>query len=214
MSVNKYYAPQYEATVTPGLHSVGSCSTELPTGKYTQSLAEIFAQMLREAQDYYGPRDKSFSYVGFLFSGQNPRVIHYKGGSPGDVMIILSDAASLDMKRACFELSHEVVHLLSPATPETVTVFEEGLATVFMNLLNRRNKWSSVSTIEAYTVAANLVQTILDGEPDIVSSLRRNKPKFSEWSADDLAQIIGNRIPYSDLKKLCQPFEVWMKNFS
>ena len=200
--------------VTPGLHSVGSCSTKLPTGRYTQSLAEIFAQMLREAQDYYGPRDKSFSYVGFLFSGPNPRVIHYQSGSPGDVIIILSDAAALDMRRACFELSHEVVHLLSPATPETVTVFEEGLATTFMNLLNRRNKWSSIETIEAYTSAANLVQTIIDNEPDIVSSLRRTKPRFSDWSADDLAQRLGNRVPYSDLKNLCQPFKNWIANFS
>jgi len=202
--------------IAQGFHVQGMSSERLPDGRYTWSLTTAFAKLLRDAQDAYGPRDRSFNFIGFHFCGPYACLERYKWGSPGDIIIVLPEGACFNLDKACFNLAHEVIHFLSPSIGTPVTVFEEGLATVFMNTQSRRNNWFYYHKENdgPYGAAAFLVQSVLDKYPMAVSDLRQSKPRFSDWIADDLANLVGtNTISYDEIEQLCQPFNEWKKKF-
>jgi hypothetical protein len=86
--------------------------------------------LLAEAERRFGPRDKSWTILGVDFGGSSPNIWY---PSSGDKMVVvkLSDNASLDPNRALFQLSHEVIHLLSPSGGKMAPALEEGPATHF-----------------------------------------------------------------------------------
>ncbi len=100
---------------------------------FTWTLTSRLGEILHNAEKRYGERDKSWTILGVEFSNLSQPEIWYPSPDDGrkHVIIQLTKKASQDKKSALYQLSHEVVHLLSPAGRDGSTVFEEGLAMYF-----------------------------------------------------------------------------------
>lgn len=99
---------------------------------YTWTLASRMGHILRFVEARYGSRDRDWTLLGVEFtSADHPQVWYPTFDGIGDAIIIqLTESAAQNETQALFQLSHEVVHLLSPAGPGAkASVLEEGLAT-------------------------------------------------------------------------------------
>jgi|GEM_PF-573862 len=119
------------------LHSSPALSLATPCNPgascaYSWTLASRMGHILRFVEDRYGPRDRGWTLLGVEFtSNPTPQVWYPTYGDKGGMVIIqLTRSAATDETQALFQLSHEVVHLLSPGGPGgAANVLEEGLAT-------------------------------------------------------------------------------------
>jgi hypothetical protein len=101
---------------------------------YTWTLTSKLAQILRSAEQRYGQRNQRWTLLGIEFSNDKQPKVWYPYAQQGEKFIIvqLTQAARCNPEIALFQLSHEVIHLLSPIGGRTQSnVFEEGLASYF-----------------------------------------------------------------------------------
>jgi hypothetical protein len=100
---------------------------------FTWTVVSRLSDILDNAEQRYGKRDQSWTLLGVEFTNLDQPEIWYPFISKNrkHLIIQLTKNASKNEKEALFQLSHEVIHLLSPAGKEGSTVFEEGLATYF-----------------------------------------------------------------------------------
>jgi hypothetical protein len=94
---------------------------------YTWTLSSRLGEMLRLAEERFGPRDPTYTLLGFEFAGEYPQLWF-----PGDcrhIVIQLTPECATDTIQACYQLSHECVHLLAPSDGRNANNLEEGLAT-------------------------------------------------------------------------------------
>ncbi|MGZ3525685.1 MAG: hypothetical protein ACXU9L_12910, partial [Thermodesulfobacteriota bacterium] len=94
---------------------------------YTFTLASHLGQMLEMAEQRFGPRDRSYTILGFEFRAGLPQIWF-----PGDGMnvIVQLDSSSMnDPNLPLFQMAHECIHLLTPVLSANASVLEEGLAT-------------------------------------------------------------------------------------
>ncbi len=96
-----------------------------------EKLNEMGNIALMDAESIFGKREKT-NFKGFEFWDEPPQL---KGDIGVGYTIYISRSAEQIEVSAIFELSHEVIHLLSPTSKVNVSVFEEGWATLFS--LNR-----------------------------------------------------------------------------
>ena len=182
--------------------SVTYCQNQLlanPTGTgYTWTLTSRVAQALKEAEKHYGKRDKSWTILGVEFTSKGqPQVWYpYSGDNEKFIIVQLTQQASCNDKEALFQLSHEVIHLLSPAGGEKTTVLEEGLATYFSIQFVRQQGYEisadyigSPSYRAAYDAVLSLYESHEDADK-LIELLRLEYSTLSQLSKQQIMQVI------------------------
>ena len=147
---------------------------------FTWTVVSRLSDIINNAEQRYGKRDQSWTLLGVEFSNLNQPEIWYPFISKNrkHLIIQLTKSASKNEKEALFQLSHEVIHLLSPAGKEGSSVFEEGLATYFsianMKTLNYdidENYIAEKKYKQAYKLVDNLYKNFPNTE-DRIKTLR------------------------------------------
>jgi hypothetical protein len=173
---------------------------------YSWTLATRLGEMLAMAEDRYGPRNRDFTPLGVEFVAGPPQIWF-----PGDrwhVVIQLGLECLSDPLRACYQLAHECIHLLSPVPHGNITVLEDGLATHFAKTYLRTSwsVWWAASGHAAYDAACARVEALLAIDPDAVKHLRATEPIISRISAE-LIQQAYPPVSADDARVLAAPFE-------
>jgi hypothetical protein len=147
------------------------------------TLAYRFGEMMTIAQRLFGPRDMSYSFLGFEFIPDHGRVRFVTEKS---LVIQLGFRAMVDPVEAYFELAHECIHLLSPHPYEHITILEEGMASVFSLIYMRDTIKIPVlpSEQKAYQEAATLVAMLMEIDPYGIKKMREEEPaiwNINKW---------------------------------
>jgi hypothetical protein len=157
------------------------------------------------AEEYYGPRDRSYTILGVEFSNDNPRI--WYPGNCGNVVVQLGPVCATDMSRACFQLAHEAIHLLSPSGSSTTTVLDEGLAEYFSVRYVREEfnaNWHS--DIASYLIAGSLTEQLLAIDSGIIRAIRQLQPALHLVTAPDIHATHPD-VPPELAVALTQPFQ-------
>lgn len=151
---------------------------------YTWTLASVVGKMLDLAEDLFGPRDTSFTFLGVEFLNGDPHT--WFPNNNKRIVIQLGESCLREPDRACFQLAHEVVHLLSPVKKNEASVLEEGIATSFQMRFMREHYgsigWgvSSINlTLPSYGKAKEAAEELLSADSDSIKKLRRTQPVIS-----------------------------------
>ena len=175
-------------------------------------------RFLADIEQLFGPRDPSFTMLGFEIDatpGARPHLWYPDSGIASDdparrsrhIVIRLTSNALIDPARARWQLAHECFHLLDPWNERVdgrpATWLEEGLAAWFQN--------SRVPEAEhhegLYALAENLVTCLMDELPNAVELIRRERRlRISEITPDVLRKYCP-RFNDEMLLKLCRPFQ-------
>jgi len=170
-------------------------TTPLPSGDgYTWTLASQLGQMLRFAESRFGPRDKSYTVLGVEFIRGIPQC--WFPGSCGHVVVQLTMECLQEPDRACFQLAHETIHLLSPTGGRNANVLEEGLAAHFQTWYMDNHypadwphsgiDWNRFEC-ESYAEAKRLAEQLLALDPDVIRRLRVEQPVISRITTEAIA---------------------------
>lgn len=162
---------------------------ELPTKDgYSWTLASRLGQMLQLAQSQFGSRDLNYTPVGIEFAGDRPQI--WFPGNCGHIVIQLSTSAATDSIRACYQLAHETIHLLSPTGKANANVLEEGLAVFFSRQYLRENfntDWGT-SGLPEYGSACAATECLLAIDPDSIRRIREEQPVISLITSEMLSR--------------------------
>ena len=168
---------------------------------FTWTLTSRLAQALREAEKRYGERDHHWTILGVEFTANGQPQVWYPFSNDDEKFIIvqLTQKASCDDKEALFQLSHEVIHLLSPTGgDQQASVFEEGLAAYFsIQFLNQQNFQASKDYIQTtgYKEAYEAVAMLYQQEEDVdkkIEILRLENNGLSNISKAQFMQAFPN----------------------
>jgi hypothetical protein len=174
------------------------------SGGYTWTLTTRLGHMLRVAEGAFGPRDSSYTILGFEFAGEIPQ-IWYPGNCRHLVIQLTPDCAT-DLVRACYQISHECVHLLCPSGGRHATNLEEGLATYFaLQYLLQNFKIDWPSTIPSYEAARAAAEQLLAIDATVIRRLREQQPFLYQVEPRDIVSI-EPRTSVELAEFLCTPF--------
>jgi hypothetical protein len=115
-----------------------------PQEQNMQEFQELQHKYLNEAIELFGPKTE-YQYIGLFYHNFSPRVVMHDYDFLTDqyfYKIELCGKAINDRTDGIFQLSHEVVHLLSPIEQvdgNEVNYLEEGMATYFSKLITERD---------------------------------------------------------------------------
>jgi hypothetical protein len=164
-------------------------------GGFSWTLPSRLGQILMEAESIYGERDKTWTILGveFVTSDQPAIWYPYSHKDKKYLLVQLTKKALQDEQEALLQLSHEAIHLLSPAGGGKKTnVFEEGLATYF-SIEYLKSQGFNVNykklLSEPYKKAFGLVQQVIDTHDDfneMVELIRLERGGFVQLNADDI----------------------------
>lgn len=157
-------------------------------GGYTWTLSSRLGSMLRIVQERFGPRDSSYTILGFEFGGDIPQI--WFPGNCRHVLIQLTPECATDTVRACYQLSHECVHLLAPSGGQNANNLEEGLATHFCHRYIVETfgvNWPS--TIQSYAAARIAVEELLASDTSVIRRLRERQPCLPLVTPEDIISI-------------------------
>ena len=184
--------------------AVGFCTTPLLDGNgYAYTLTTLLGVLLRDLEERYGLRDRSYNLLG-IESCQDGPMIWYPHNCK-DVVVMLSTGVASYPNSAIFELAHEAVHLLSPTGSRHALVVEEGLATRFS--VEQTQLYGGIQGIVTakYAKAAALVEAAETVAPNFVRDLRTHVPAFTEWTPE-LFRKMMLAIPEHLVEQLLAPF--------
>jgi hypothetical protein len=126
-------------------------------GGYSYTLTTYALTFIEEAETLFGIRDSALLYGGVeLSQNGNPQVWYPQiGGTYKHIVIQLTADALQSRQKAIYQLSHEVIHVLSPNGPQgSANNLDEGLAV-----------WFSVKMTEKYASSHSYATTSLIGTP-------------------------------------------------
>ncbi len=145
---------------------------------YRLTLTSRLGIMLREVEALFGKRDKTWTILGIEFEENGP-YIWYPADSK-NVLIRLSTGVEESLREACWELSHEVVHLLSPTGGAHANVLEEGLAVWYSkHYVLREFAYDHANTVPAYDHAYQLVKSFMNSYPSSIKEMRKEQKTLS-----------------------------------
>lgn len=196
------------------------CSSQILANRtdvgFTWTVVSRLSDILKNAEKRYGKRDPSWTLLGVEFTNLNQPEIWYPFFSDGrkHLIIQLTKSASKNEKEALFQLSHEVIHLLSPAGKAHSSVFEEGLATYFsianMQALNYdidEHYISQKKYRKAYQLIDNLYKSFPNTE-DRIKTLRAQVSKTRDITPEQFSQAFtGLSLKYATL--LAKDYAKW-----
>jgi hypothetical protein len=153
---------------------------------YTWTLASQLGKMLHLAESLYGPRDSSYTLLGIEFIDGSPKC--WYPGNRKHIVIQLGLPCLKEPDRACFQLAHEAIHLLSPTGSSNANVLEEGLASHFQLFYMQEHypsdwprsavDWNRFD-VQSYTEAQISVEALLDLDRDSIKTLRKKEATLS-----------------------------------
>jgi hypothetical protein len=174
-------------------------------GGFSWTLTTRLGEMLRMAEDEFGERDKSYTILGIEFQESGPQI--WYPGNCGNIAIQLSTSAIGNGPRACYQLAHECVHLLSPQGGRSANTLEEGLATVFSGRYVRNSFGVQFKPdLQCYAEAAELAQELLSHNPDAIKILRADEPVISKITRGQIMSSFPS-LGEDLATRLCAPFE-------
>jgi hypothetical protein len=140
-----------------------------PSG-YTYTLASRLGQMLQQAEQEYGGRDRSYTILGIEFRDGVPQIWFPENRK--DVVVQLGLIALQDSVIALFQLAHEAVHLLDPR-PGPANYLEEGVAADFQQRFIQGIVGHELPSGDSnYDRARVLLRRLTSLSPEAVRSLR------------------------------------------
>ncbi len=155
---------------------------------FTWTLASRLGSILGLAEDRFGPRDTSYTLLGIEFGGEIPQT--WYPGSCRHIIIQLTPACATDTVRACYQLSHECIHLLSPSGGQGGNNLEEGLATHFCHRYIVETfgvDWPC--TIPSYAAARAAVEELLSADITVIRRLRERQPAIHLVTPADIVAV-------------------------
>jgi hypothetical protein len=166
--------------------------------------------MLEMAEQRFGPRDKSYTILGFEFRAGLPQIWFPRDGM--NVIVQLDSSTMNDPSLPLLQMAHECVHLLSPVLPANVSVLEEGLATYF----SKEYMASHVGGVwftgdQKCSNAEILARKLLLLNPDAIKALRKVIPVISRATAQDILKICPT-LPSHLSEQLVVSFQSWDGN--
>ena len=179
-------------------------SRPLSNGPVSYTLGSRLGAMLSEIEQLYGPRDSSWTILGYEFFDAVPHI--WFPGNCGHVLIRLGTSALEYPVRAYYQLAHECVHLLDPSTQ--ANVLEEGLAAKYAIGYARKIDPLYQSDDPKYDAAERLASRLLQLAPDAVRNLRSRHVKLWAVGANDLKKECHALLD-ADAVELAKPFSSW-----
>ncbi len=176
-------------------------------GDRNWTLATRLGDMLGVAEMQFGPRDPSYTILGIEFAGTRPMIWY-----PGDckhIVIQLTEDCLTDLPRACYQLAHECIHLLSPTGQQHAINLEEGLATLYGE--EYATQWFNTPRncgTANYERAKSAAARALSRNPAFIREIRRHKPSFNDFTVRDIVERTG--VTVADAEFLVTPF-AWEK---
>lgn len=161
-----------------------------------QDYKKLQYEYLAEAEKMFGPKT-DYVYLGLYYHNYRPRtVLHDKDFFTGESFykIELQGIVIDDRKEGIFQLSHEVVHLLSPVEQDEgneVNYLEEGMATYFSKIITERDTGdydycnSAFLNYPKYQEAYNLYNSLIEIDPNAVKKLRAINPVIGSIKPND-----------------------------
>jgi hypothetical protein len=174
-------------------------------GGYTWTLSSRVGDMLKIAESLYGSRDLSYTFLGIEFAENKPQ--NWFPGRCKHVVIQLSKSCIMEPDKACFQLAHEVIHLLSPTEYKNVNVLEEGLASYFqMQYMDKEWPKANMHIDDpAYISAKKSVEKLLALDKDAIKTLRKKEPVISHITESMIIDSYPS-LETKITKHLCQKF--------
>lgn len=180
-------------------------------GGYSWTIISLLGTILKDAEGLYGERDRSFNILGVELCDQEQPQTWYPGGWNGqkDVIIQITKDCENNLKKAIFQVSHEVIHCLCPKPGRHANVLEEGLATLFSTYESNKFGTGYHSDSLLYISAMEIVEELLSYDETIIKKARMMEPDISLITKemllafhpsikDDLLEILLK--PFSDFK--------------
>jgi hypothetical protein len=173
-------------------------------GGYTWTLPSRLGDMLRLAEERYGPRDLNYAILGIEFGGDIPHI--WFPGNCHHVIVQIARYCINNLQHAYYQLAHECIHLLSPTGNANTIVLEEGLATHFSAAYMQEQFQSNwYPGPGPYHDACLRVQQLLAVDPTIIRTVRQQQATIAEISVADLRAANPN-VGEELANTLTQPF--------
>jgi len=168
-----------------------------PEEQNIEDYKNLQVAFLSEAEEMFGPKT-AYNFIGIFYHNFPPRMIlHDTDFLTGEKFykIELCGKAINDKKDGIFQLSHEVVHLLSPVEQnedeDLVNYLEEGMAVYFSKLITERETGdlefcdTAMAKQPEYLKAYQLYLQLIDIDGEAVKKLRQITPVIANIKAED-----------------------------
>lgn len=172
---------------------------------YTFTHTSRLGQMLEMAEQQFGPRDKTFTILGWEFREGIPHI--WFPGNMKNVIIQIDSKCMNNPNQLLFQMAHECVHLLSPVVE--ANVLEEGLATLFSKeYMTKMIGGTWFSGDPKYDNAESLAKRLLFIDKMAIRELRKRNPVISMASKDDILATCS-ALDKATAEKLSLKFSTW-----
>ncbi|MCX2584794.1 hypothetical protein [Pedobacter sp. MR22-3] len=166
-----------------------------------EKLRELQVKYLMEAEELFGPKTEC-NFAGVMPGNvSSPKfcyaAVPYDRSKKAFMIIINLSNAEKNFKDGILQISHEVVHMLSPEKDDNdkaVNYLEEGMATYFSKIITDRETsdqefaTSAIKGKEKYNEAFELYLSLHEIDKDAVKKLRLVNPSLASLTALDFRQ--------------------------
>ncbi|WP_084448066.1 hypothetical protein [Hymenobacter roseosalivarius] len=187
-------------------------------GGYSYTLATYALEFLHKAEHLFGSKTNHYTFGGVeVAANATPMVWYPVIGGHQYIMAQVTPDALEDNREAMFQLSHEMVHVLSPNGKPFTNNIEEGLAAWFSIRMteefahDRSYAEQSVAT-SAYSYPCQLVTNLLLIEPDAIRRLRMVQPVLGLVTAADFVAAGLTAVPHCLIEELVKPMNYTLIN--
>lgn len=173
-------------------------------------LTQIFQNMLNKAEEMFGERDRSWTFIGIEFYNDGPYIMYYPNKR---ISIVLSkDCSTLipGFPQLYYQLSHEVCHLLYPTGKKDANVLNEGISTyfskVYLDILFPNNDYAIENIKKSrYSRAYTLVEKLLSLDPNSIKKIRSINPNISYVTKEEIS-LLNFELNDEEIKELIANF--------
>jgi hypothetical protein len=179
---------------------------ETAAGVWTDS--SRIHQALSDAEARFGPRNPAFQLQGFIYRADLLRPILSLDTGAMTLELWLPACLQGDLSQIAYQAAHEMIHVLVPAVGKVMTIFEEGLATLFSEQ-HMRKRFNMSATVDpqrvTYVTALAAVRKYLVDD-NSVRAIRAVEPGFSNLTPQLLRQV-NRACSQADAEFLCSAFQ-------
>jgi len=146
---------------------------------FRSTMASRLGEMFLIAENLFGKRDRSYSFLGFEFTDNGPN-LHYERDK--SFLMRIQSGVMLEPMFVYAQMAHECVHMLSPCPQRPVTILEEGMAEFFAYIYMRDTmeyKLTPKPPGTAYHEAGQLVAMLMSLNPYGIKQIREEEPTIS-----------------------------------
>ena len=151
------------------------------------NLTNSFIEMLDLAEEYFGDRDKKWTFIGIEFLNNGPYIKYYPNNKISIVLLKDCSKTFPDHPQLIFQLAHETCHLLFPTEKLNTNYLIEGISTYFSKIYQEKKYPESKYAIEniknsKYFIAYQLVEKILKNDSYAIKKIRQKKINITNIS--------------------------------